>query len=305
MRSSSRRAFTLIELLVVIAIIAVLIGLLLPAVQKVREAASRSSCSNNLKQLGLSLVQYAGVNNNSFPPSHTTTPTKHSWSAYCLPYIEQSNLFNMYSFSVNFDAAANHPAIQAELKMFVCPSTPARKSPNTSPGGVALTGPMGDNDYGAINQVFPDFYILNNIPMPANTTSVLQPDMPTPITSVTDGTSNSIMLAEVAGQPIHYILGVDQGANTADWGWADPGFAFSVNGCDPTTGAIIKQTATSGNPSCVMNCNNDSEMYSFHRSGVNVVFADGSVHFLANTIDVHTIAALCTKSGGEVIPHSF
>src|SRR5438045_977006 len=95
-RRLSRRAFTLIELLVVIAIIAVLIGLLVPAVQKVREAANRATCENNLHQLGVALHNYHGVYKN-FPPARATTPATHSWVPYLLPYLEQQNLFNQYT----------------------------------------------------------------------------------------------------------------------------------------------------------------------------------------------------------------
>jgi prepilin-type processing-associated H-X9-DG protein len=168
-------------------------------------------------------------------------------------------------------------------------------------------------DYGAINQVFPDVYLLNNIPAPSDLTGALQPTNVTPLLQISDGLSNTIMIGEDAGAPSNYVFGkmipqgVATGINgvatpTADWGWADGGFAYSINGADPVTGAIIKQSATTGNPSCMINCNNNGELYSFHSGGVNVVFADGSVHFLSQSITVTTVAALVTKNGGEVLP---
>src|SRR3954468_2676826 len=100
MRRSSRAGFTLIELLVVIAIIAILIGLLLPAVQKVREAAARLKCQNNLKQMGIAFHSYAGANNAAFPPAWTIAPNPlnggHSWGTHLLPFLEQDNLFKQY-----------------------------------------------------------------------------------------------------------------------------------------------------------------------------------------------------------------
>src|SRR5438874_2203582 len=104
-----RTAFTLIELLVVIAIIAILIGLLVPAVQKVREAANRANCQNNMKQLGIALHNYHGAFLR-FPAAKQTTPTVQSWYPYILPYIEQENLFKQYRFDLDWDDAATNDA---------------------------------------------------------------------------------------------------------------------------------------------------------------------------------------------------
>ena len=124
---------------------------------------------------------------------------------------------------------------------------------------------------------------------------------PRAIVWITDGTSNTILLAEDAGQPTNYVLGRQVAGATGDWGWADPKFVYSVEGSDPSTGAVIKSSATKGNPACFMNCNNNGEMYSFHTGGVNVVFADGSVHFLSQNAPPSVIAALVTMHGGEII----
>jgi prepilin-type processing-associated H-X9-DG protein len=176
---------------------------------------------------------------------------------------------------------------------------------------------MGLCDYGAINEVFPSVYLIPGMQYTFAQATTAAADTPhdfltgamyktnsTPILAITDGTSNTIMLGEDAGQPNNWVLGNRAPATspTPDWGWADSGFAYSINGCDPTTGAVIKSSATTGNPSCLINCNNNGELYSFHTGGVNIAFCDGSVHILATSITPPVLAALVTKSGGEVLP---
>jgi prepilin-type N-terminal cleavage/methylation domain-containing protein/prepilin-type processing-associated H-X9-DG protein len=305
------QGFTLIELLVVIAIIAILIGMLVPAVQKVRESADRTQCQNSLKQIGLALHSYENQYK-CFPPSKLTgSAPNQGWTLLILPYIEQATLANQFDFTKNFDAKSNQPVITTQVSIFVCPSAPDPEAryqinPAASPTPTTLTNPaaqMGAIDYGSINEVFPDFYLLNNIPAPADPTGVLQKGVTTRIIAILDGTSNTIMVGEDAGAPTNWILGQlsETTSPTPDWGWADPGFAYSINGCDPATGAIIKQTATSGNPSCIINCNNNGEIYSFHNGGANCLFADGSVHFLSTAISLPTFAALFTARGGELL----
>jgi prepilin-type N-terminal cleavage/methylation domain-containing protein len=122
--SSNRRGFTLIELLVVIAIVAILIGLLLPAVQKVREAAARMACSNNLKQLSLAMHTYASAHG-GLPPRRMREPGPVAgWGAIILPHVEQGNLFNQYRFDIDFHAPANRDVLRTPLKVHQCPSSP-------------------------------------------------------------------------------------------------------------------------------------------------------------------------------------
>ena len=134
MQSSLRRAFTLIELLVVIAIIAVLLGLLLAAVQRVREAASRTSCTNNLRQLGLAYQTYR-LDHDAFPPLALTNPST-GWGPFILPYIEQQTLANKYNPAAPFydvvgtaqNPGGNQSVVTQQLKLLQCPSAPSRSA---------------------------------------------------------------------------------------------------------------------------------------------------------------------------------
>src|SRR5262245_339279 len=121
LKTKRRPGFTLVELLVVIAIIAVLIALLVPAVQKVREAANKAQCQNNLKQLGLALHNYHGCYL-QFPPGGVTTPTLHGWGTYILPYIGQQPLYERYHWDLSHHELQNQDVAATQLDIFQCPS---------------------------------------------------------------------------------------------------------------------------------------------------------------------------------------
>src|SRR5258708_1440316 len=152
-----RAGFTLIELLVAIAIIALLVALLLPAVQQAREAARRAQCSNNLKQIGLALHNYEGVwgmfptSTRPIPPQ--TGPKQATTFARILPFLEQGSLFQQYDFRVNWFDAPNPPLIRTQLPVFQCPSTPNSNRLDTlliTAGGVSFSGPRACADYGPL-----------------------------------------------------------------------------------------------------------------------------------------------------------
>jgi prepilin-type N-terminal cleavage/methylation domain-containing protein len=298
-------AFTLIELLVVIAIIAVLIGLLVPAVQKVREAANRASCQNNLKQIGLGLNNYVSVQK-GLPPSRTTGmgaaapwfPYQHSWSVALLPYIEQTSSFNLYNYRANWNDPSNYAAIRTYLKVFNCPTTPNQPRVDDTIAAAPSAG-----DYHAVNAI-KNFvgsecfgYNQPSDPDDPRLVGAMRRDQITKITAITDGTSSTILVAEDAGRPQWYnanrqIFVPNPLPTNGQAGWADPNGAFSIDGSDPN-GQVPG--------SCSINCSNNSEVYSFHFGGAHVVFVDGSVHFLPSSLPLCTLAALSTRAGGEVV----
>jgi prepilin-type N-terminal cleavage/methylation domain-containing protein/prepilin-type processing-associated H-X9-DG protein len=302
----NRSGFTLIELLVVIAIIAILIALLVPAVQKVRAAAARTQCLNNLKQLGLAMHNYESTNK-AFPPGRTTAttaayPQRHSWSAFVLPSIEQGTVFSVYNVKKDWDDPANYAAIRTQLALFYCPTTPGGQRFDTT-----ITAGPACGDYSAISAI--KFFVGINCfgysglsdadADDPRLVGALRRDETTRIVRISDGTSNTIMLAEDAARPAAYASGgvlanPSLGIPMKEGGWADPGANFSIDGSNPD-GTVPGD--------CTMNCSNNSEMYSFHSNGASAVFCDGSVRFLTSNINLCVLAALSTRAGNETVPN--
>jgi prepilin-type N-terminal cleavage/methylation domain-containing protein len=312
MRSNTnpRPGFTLIELLVVIAIIAILIGLLLPAVQKIREAANRMKCSNNLKQLGLGLHNYQ-TQNGYFPPGAVTnstsagpqrlreklgitTPSNHSWSVFLLPFIEQDNLHRQYNFNAHWYASVNRTVHETQLAVMVCPSTPGglnRFNVRTI-GGNSVRAAAGDyapnNAYGAALEG------LGLVDVAVNRDGVLEVNESWSIGEIRDGTSNTSVLAECAGRPDEWRAGRMAIKNgQLDGGWADRDNEYITHG-------YTANGASTPGP-CHTNCTNNNEVYSFHSSGANHVFGDGSVRFIKSSMNIRLFVKLLTRSGDDII----
>jgi prepilin-type N-terminal cleavage/methylation domain-containing protein/prepilin-type processing-associated H-X9-DG protein len=311
--TAPRAAFTLIELLVVISIIGILIGLLLPAVQKVREAANRTQCTNNLKQVGLALHNFHDTNQHL--PSSTNVPglPRSSAFTFLLPYFEQDNLYKAYDFNSNWYDLVNLPVSQTKLSLLICPSSP---TPDRLDGRPEAWSPLvAITDYGIITHVAQRLYLTGLVDnygpgaMPKNE--------PRPrLADITDGTSNTILVAESAGRPNLWragqLVGVPPAIRVNGGGWTRAATAFSIEGSS-ADGTIFPGP-------CAVNCTNGEDVttypdpyygrdgsgavYAFHTSGANALFGDGSVHFLQQSISIRTLAALVTRSGGEVISGS-
>ncbi|OWK35817.1 DUF1559 domain-containing protein [Fimbriiglobus ruber] len=298
MSSRIRPAFTLIELLVVIAIIAILIGLLLPAVQKVREAAARATCTNNLKQIGLAMLNYESTNGGLPPRRNTVTGTQRGWGPAILSYVEQTALSGNYQLNNNFYDAANAANIIVPLKLFICPSGTGPRTITVTQGGVTATGAAGD--YFGPNSFASSLYGNQSL-SGNNTCTAMNDNVNRKITDITDGTSNTLLVTEQAGRSDFYILGKKQASNTAlsNYAWWGPWASYQVFAVYQFGSDGITKDGTGG--PCTINCNNSQGVYSFHTGGANAVYVDGSVHFWASNLSPTTLFAMVTINGGEVL----
>jgi prepilin-type N-terminal cleavage/methylation domain-containing protein/prepilin-type processing-associated H-X9-DG protein len=315
-----KNGFTLVELLVVIAIIGVLVGILLPAVQAAREAARRMSCTNNLKQLALSLHNYESAFG-FFPPSRLGDKqpiygnpvggesSYQSWTTLALPFVEQGNLQNLMDFRFPWCAVQNRVAVSTQLPLMTCPSAPLDNRIDSfwAPGAAA-------GDYGSINEIKDKVYPrVLGLPDPGTTAraGVLSKDRSNKLSNITDGLSNTLMLAEAAGQPFVYtrrgqmtlemfnfytddkaVIFNGSIVATDGTGWADPDCGFSINGA--SADGLIKY-----GPSMI-NAINVSEVFAFHKGVANFARADGSVRSVGETIDPLIFCQSVTRAGGEV-----
>jgi prepilin-type N-terminal cleavage/methylation domain-containing protein/prepilin-type processing-associated H-X9-DG protein len=312
-------AFTLIELLVVIAIIAVLIGLLLPAVQKVRDSAARLQCQNNLKQIGLAIHNYNDTYKH-LPPSirpPTVGSVRQRWVTNTLPFFEQDNLHDAYDFSFNWSAPGNRAAVQIRLKVFECPASPSTGSrldyaPEDRSTPIAATG-----DYSAVTHVDPRLVSLGLVAYAGP--GMLPKNVLPKLSEVTDGLSHTIMVTESAGQPYVYQrrqqVGAPSAVMTNGGAWSRPGSEISLVGSS-YDGTVLpgpcginctngEDVGSAPYPHPVYGVDGSGQIYSFHTGGVNALFGDGHVSFIDQGINIATLGALVTRSGREVLGDDF
>ena len=307
------RAFTLIELLVVIAIIAVLIALLLPAVQAAREAARRAQCTNNLKQMGIAMHNYAASYNGlppiyiSFTPKGGTAADKidRGYAVSILSYMEQQQVSNAYNMSRGLPHVENSTAVRTVINAYVCPTTP---TPAFIESGLATnTTPFYDLKLGAARS---DYFTPFNVSLQFLATpnanfrfpGVLKANDVSPFADITDGLSNTMLLYELAGWPDYYLrrsLVKPYVAGSYSRGGFQLGAWAGLMELN-----IVSFAGGEGvyDGPCMINCHNGyNAIYSFHPGGVNTLACDGSVRFLKESTARTTIQSFVTKNMGEII----
>jgi prepilin-type N-terminal cleavage/methylation domain-containing protein/prepilin-type processing-associated H-X9-DG protein len=340
-RRANRSAFTLIELLVVIAIIAVLIGLLLPAVQKVREAASRIACGNNLKQVGLALHNYENARG-KFPPGRLTgntadgEPAYSTWGIELLPYLEQANLQGRYDATLPQTAPGNVAVLQQRVKVYICPTdvntdglvmpatgslsnTPIAPSSYKAMAGATATG------FSAATTVDGYYWDLSNMLLqgPGANEGVFDATLTLPPPDSWRGLLHVVPIPGLPGvvRPMRQerVADVLDGTSNslavteyhtrsdtrfrAFWGYARN--QYTQAGAMPVTATRIPDydrcVSEVGGGDPAVLCRRG--FASLHSgNGANALFADGSVRFVTATLDSRVFMALATIAGGEVIP---
>lgn len=305
-----RLAFTLIELLVVISIIAILIALLLPAVQQAREASRRTTCRNNLRQIGLALHNYHDAHD-CFPAynflySDWPTYEKHcGWITNLLPFLGESALYNAYNFDKGYYEIENASVVKQKLVVVECPTNPIgtgliQGSPSfdaialgLNPGVTTMSADYAGNN-GVVNTaLIPDissdkykrsgFFLRTGYPLPVNR-----------IRSILDGTSQSIAVWESAGRSKVYLFHQEWAGQTVygehnSWAGGNAFFCYGYN-----------KDGTKYGPYAINATNLTAQPYSFHPGGAMFLFADGSVHFLSENMNTVSFYKLLTIRAGEV-----
>jgi prepilin-type N-terminal cleavage/methylation domain-containing protein/prepilin-type processing-associated H-X9-DG protein len=330
-RSGTSRGFTLVELLVVIAIIGVLVALLLPAVQAARESARRTQCTNNLKQIGIGMVNFE-ISKKHYPPGEfkpAGVPTGGglAWSAWFLPYIEEQNLHQQLNFKIdmrvepNWKADLTGPANSA-IPTYLCPSMSRHQTQRGLEG--RLTDFNNDGKYqsgvgeglGAIDYIGisgPAKSVINYVTglryddnrgvllnldsggpcRSANQCSAL----PITVRKIIDGTSKTMLVAECSGRGVSDSNGDLPGSenfNELDGAWA------SSSNVGKIKLNVVSDGYSAINPPAEVNWS-EEEMFSDHPSGVNILMCDGSVHFLRDDVHFAVYYALCSRNGEETL----
>jgi prepilin-type N-terminal cleavage/methylation domain-containing protein len=320
-----RKGFTLVELLVVIAIIGILVALLLPAIQAAREAARRIQCINNMKQIGLAILNYETTKRElplAFTPNYTgdqykgpcTAATKfqnptnglkrHFVLTFILPYLEQQPLYDRIDLDQHWNSTAvsatkgtkNIEVVSTDIPDFICPSAPSR--PRTYTTDYFALVDINDVDY----CTYVEGTGLARSKRTRERLATMLGDLPIPVRKVSDGMSKTFMFFESAGRPLLFDHQKTQVGEMApltlsggikyftDTQWADER-VYALWGNSPTASCGI---------TTIMNCDNYAEIYSFHPGGAIILMGDGSADLVSEDTDIDTFVSLLTRAADDV-----
>jgi prepilin-type N-terminal cleavage/methylation domain-containing protein/prepilin-type processing-associated H-X9-DG protein len=323
-------AFTLVELLVVIAIIGVLVALLLPAIQAAREAARRSQCTNNLKQIGLGFHNYESANG-GFPPRRWSRADQGytGWGTFILPFMEEQAIYDRYNWKYDYYDPVNKDVVETKLPVFICPSVD-RDTPISS-GGKATTGSANADKSSTFTvNGWIDYLVPNGITVPTNgfgeqfphwdssgnahqalldstaNTALGNGDSRAPrrLKDITDGLSHTLLANETAGWPQHWMgrtrvypdASLGNRGSWAAWQsyvyWTTSADGTQTASSNPTGGDLI---------SCGINCENIHQIYGFHPGGAMILFCDGSVQFVSESLSGLAFAEIVACDDSLVI----
>ncbi|HEX3999682.1 MAG TPA: DUF1559 domain-containing protein [Pirellulales bacterium] len=315
-----RKAFTLVELLVVIAIIGILIALLLPAVQAAREAARRTACANNMRQLGLAHQNFLS-GQRTFPPGQSTPAAgehKFSFMVYLLPYMEEKNTLQLFNLTQDVHSSINQPAGEIVIPALLCPSVSIVQTtrdpvanriilypPNSAGVTLANGGSLACTDYNGVKGpaytanttknpsgfCYPiNDGVLNEIVAPALEAQRIMPQ------AIVDGLSKTLLMGETSGRG----ASIDSSNTWHDRGaWAEGAGLLAVN--EPIN-YLNQSDMLTGGTETTEYVAGGRQLFSPHIGGATVLLCDASVHFIADIVEVQVLEALASRDGYETTP---
>jgi prepilin-type N-terminal cleavage/methylation domain-containing protein/prepilin-type processing-associated H-X9-DG protein len=280
---SLRRGFTLVELLVVIAIVGSLVAILLPAVQAAREAARRTSCTNNLRQIGIALATYHD-SLATLPPAVLDnwggSSYLHTWTMFILPFLEETSLFRLYDFSVGQNAEVNRAVVSQPLSIYACPSSDSSQYEGD--------GHFAKGDYAASSGIEP---VVNG--------GAMYPGSQVRFKKITDGLSKTFLVGELYYHNLGWARGSAAGT-TGGGGGGGAAFSRGVSRWWSCNSPCAQPGLNPANTICSNHCEQRFQFSSPHPTGVYFLFCDGHVEFVTDDSDIGALKSFTTIAGNEV-----
>lgn len=271
--------------------------LVVPLLCEQRELARRELCSQHLAAFGTGFQEYVDKQGH-YPAVNTRVPVNHGWVVRLLPYMGQGAIYEKYDFSVAWSHPSNAEAIATPIAQFECPAAvyEDRMAVGTLPGnqqsyrGAVL-------DYLATNRVSPQVRESGFLPESTRVNGILSREGVCLPREIRDGTSCTTLMAEVAGTPAKYVFREKEAEpmykKRGFGAWADGGTYFQGHG--------HQKNGKDWPGPCAVNCTNDDAVYSFHERGANVLYADGKVRFVNESLDIYILLAAITRDNGELL----